>query len=91
MKKAKILLTIVFSTAWPTIFIIDKRGKIRYLKVGEGNHKKTEDTIKTASGRTGLNGFRATTYSNNSSRGTNYQDYLFGECSATLLPSVSVK
>ena len=32
--------------AWPTIFIIDKKGNIRYQKVGEGSYKKTEDTIK---------------------------------------------
>jgi thiol-disulfide isomerase/thioredoxin len=32
--------------AWPTIFIIDKRGEIRYQKVGEGSYKKTEETIK---------------------------------------------
>lgn len=32
--------------AWPTIFIIDKKGNIRYHKVGEGSYKKTENTIK---------------------------------------------
>jgi thiol-disulfide isomerase/thioredoxin len=32
--------------AWPTIFIIDKKGEIRYQKVGEGNYKKTEEIIK---------------------------------------------
>jgi thiol-disulfide isomerase/thioredoxin len=32
--------------AWPTIFIIDKKGNIRYQMVGEGSYSKTEDTIK---------------------------------------------
>jgi thiol-disulfide isomerase/thioredoxin len=32
--------------AWPTIFIIDKKGNIRYHKVGEGSYKKTENKIK---------------------------------------------
>jgi len=32
--------------AWPTIFIIDKKGNIRYQKVGEGSYRKTENTIK---------------------------------------------
>jgi thiol-disulfide isomerase/thioredoxin len=32
--------------AWPTIFIIDKKGNIRYQKVGEGSYKKTDNTIK---------------------------------------------
>ncbi|MEO8211009.1 MAG: redoxin family protein, partial [bacterium] len=32
--------------AWPTIFLIDKNGEIRYKKVGEGKYDKTEQTIK---------------------------------------------
>ncbi len=31
--------------AWPTIFLIDKKGLIRYKKVGEGKYEKTEQTI----------------------------------------------
>ncbi|MEO6694433.1 MAG: redoxin domain-containing protein [Ignavibacteria bacterium] len=33
--------------AWPTIFIIDKKGEIRYKKVGEGKYDKTEEMIQT--------------------------------------------
>ncbi len=33
--------------AWPTIFLIDKKGEIRYKKVGEGKYDKTEDMIKS--------------------------------------------
>jgi thiol-disulfide isomerase/thioredoxin len=28
--------------AWPTIFLIDKNGAIRYSRIGEGNYDKTE-------------------------------------------------
>ena len=31
--------------AWPTIFLIDKNGVIRYKKVGEGKYDKTEQMI----------------------------------------------
>jgi len=31
--------------AWPTIFLIDKYGEIRYKKVGEGKYDKTESMI----------------------------------------------
>lgn len=33
--------------AWPTIFLIDKKGEIRYKKVGEGKYDKTENMIQT--------------------------------------------
>ncbi|MEP7147060.1 MAG: redoxin domain-containing protein, partial [bacterium] len=32
--------------AWPTIFILDKKGEIRYKKVGEGKYTEMEQTIK---------------------------------------------
>ena len=33
--------------AWPTILVIDKRGRIRWLHVGEGKYDETESVIKT--------------------------------------------
>jgi thiol-disulfide isomerase/thioredoxin len=33
--------------AWPTIFAIDKQGRVRWLHVGEGRYDETERTIKT--------------------------------------------
>jgi len=33
--------------AWPTLFVIDKRGRIRWLHVGEGRYDETESVIKT--------------------------------------------
>jgi thiol-disulfide isomerase/thioredoxin len=33
--------------AWPTIFVIDKYGRIRWLHVGEGKYDDTENVIKT--------------------------------------------
>jgi len=33
--------------AWPTIFLLDKQGRIRWLHVGEGSYEETEDVIKT--------------------------------------------
>ena len=33
--------------AWPTIFVIDKQGRIRWLHVGEGRYEETESVIKT--------------------------------------------
>lgn len=32
--------------AWPTIFLIDKTGEIRYKKIGEGKYDRTEEMIK---------------------------------------------
>ena len=32
---------------WPAIYLIDKEGLIRYLRVGEGGYNKTERMIKT--------------------------------------------
>jgi thiol-disulfide isomerase/thioredoxin len=32
--------------AWPTIFVLDKQGRIRWLHVGEGRYKETENVIK---------------------------------------------
>jgi thiol-disulfide isomerase/thioredoxin len=31
---------------WPTLYLIDKQGRIRYVHIGEGNYKETEDNIK---------------------------------------------
>lgn len=33
--------------AWPTIFILDKRGRVRYKHVGEGDYDGQERAIKT--------------------------------------------
>jgi alkyl hydroperoxide reductase subunit AhpC len=33
--------------AWPTIFVLDKQGRIRWLHVGEGRYDETEKVIKT--------------------------------------------
>ena len=32
--------------AWPTLFIVDKKGEIRYSHIGEGSYKKTEEEIQ---------------------------------------------
>ena len=32
--------------AWPTIFLLDKRGRIRWMHVGEGAYDKTEQLIQ---------------------------------------------
>lgn len=33
--------------AWPTMFVLDKKGRIRWLHVGEGRYDETENVIKT--------------------------------------------
>jgi len=33
--------------AWPTIFVVDKQGRVRWLHVGEGRYDETENVIKT--------------------------------------------
>ena len=32
--------------AWPTIFLLDKRGRIRWMHVGEGDYDKAEQLIQ---------------------------------------------
>jgi len=31
---------------WPTLYLIDKQGHIRYVHIGEGGYKETEENIK---------------------------------------------
>jgi thiol-disulfide isomerase/thioredoxin len=31
---------------WPTVYLVDKRGQLRYRKIGEGGYDKTETTIR---------------------------------------------
>jgi peroxiredoxin len=31
---------------WPTLYVIDKTGHIRYVHIGEGNYQKTETAIQ---------------------------------------------
>jgi thiol-disulfide isomerase/thioredoxin len=31
---------------WPTMYLIDKLGNIRYVQIGEGNYQETENAIK---------------------------------------------
>jgi thiol-disulfide isomerase/thioredoxin len=33
--------------AWPTLFVVDKEGRVRWLHVGEGYYDKTENVIRT--------------------------------------------
>ncbi len=32
---------------WPTLYLIDKRGRIRYTHIGEGRYNETETAIQT--------------------------------------------
>jgi thiol-disulfide isomerase/thioredoxin len=36
--------------AWPTMYVLDKRGRIRWMHVGEGRYEETESVIKTLLG-----------------------------------------
>ena len=31
---------------WPTLYLIDKRGRIRYTHIGEGRYEKTEAAVQ---------------------------------------------
>jgi len=31
---------------WPTLYLIDKRGEIRYRHIGEGDYEETEEAIQ---------------------------------------------
>ena len=31
---------------WPTLYLIDKRGHIRYIHIGEGAYQQTEEVIR---------------------------------------------
>ena len=32
--------------AWPTVFLLDKQGRIRWMRVGEGGYNETEERIQ---------------------------------------------
>ncbi len=32
--------------AWPSLFILDKQGRIRFIHVGEGAYRESEETIQ---------------------------------------------
>lgn len=34
------------SRYWPTLYLIDKQGHIRYLHIGEGRYEETEENIR---------------------------------------------
>lgn len=31
---------------WPTLYLVDKRGELRYIKIGEGDYAQTEEKIR---------------------------------------------
>lgn len=33
--------------AWPTLFLLDKEGRVRWMHVGEGYYDQTEQVIKS--------------------------------------------
>ena len=37
---------------WPTLYLIDKQGRIRYVHIGEGRYQQTEENIKALLGET---------------------------------------
>ncbi len=39
---------------WPTMYLIDKRGQIRYVHIGEGSYAETEAAIKALLDETAL-------------------------------------
>jgi hypothetical protein len=32
---------------WPTLYLIDKRGRLRYIHIGEGQYEEAETAIKS--------------------------------------------
>lgn len=35
---------------WPTLYLIDKQGRIRYMHIGEGGYAETEENIQALLG-----------------------------------------